>query len=97
MGEVYRARDTRLGRFVALKVLPAAVGDDPSRLHRFNLEARAVAALNHPNIVAVYDVGTEHGIFYIVSEVVDGHSLRGMKFGNCERHGRRARSRDYSP
>jgi eukaryotic-like serine/threonine-protein kinase len=81
MGEVYRARDSRLGRDVALKVLPAEVGSDASRRHRFELEARAVAALSHPNIVAVHDVGTENGVFYIVSELVDGESLRSVKFG----------------
>jgi len=77
MGEVYRARDTRLGRDVALKILPAAVADDPSRRQRFELEARAVAALNHPNIVGIYDVGEG----YIITELVDGESLRGKKFG----------------
>jgi serine/threonine protein kinase len=81
MGEVYRARDTRLGRDVALKILPAEVADDASRRQRFELEARAVAALSHPNIVAVHDVGTENGVFYIVSELVDGESLRSAKFG----------------
>jgi serine/threonine protein kinase len=73
MGEVYRARDTRLGRDVALKILPPDVANDPMRRQRFELEARAVAALNHPNIVAVYDVGDG----YIVSELVDGEPLRG--------------------
>jgi serine/threonine protein kinase len=81
MGEVYRARDTRLGRDVALKVLPDYLANDASRRRRFELEARAVAALNHPNILAVYDVGDENGIFYIVSELVDGESLRGAKLG----------------
>ncbi len=81
MGEVYRARDTRLGRDVALKILPPEVADDPTRRQRFELEARAVAALSHPNIVAVFDVGAEDGISYIVSELVDGESLRGAKFG----------------
>src|ERR1700694_5184996 len=81
MGEVYRARDTRLGREVALKVLPTEVANDPSRRQRFELEARAVAALSHPNIVAVYDVGTEDGVLYMVSELVDGEPLRGVKFG----------------
>jgi eukaryotic-like serine/threonine-protein kinase len=75
MGEVYRARDTRLGRDVALKILPAEVRNDPMRRQRFELEARAVAALNHPNIVAVYDVGDG----YIVSELVDGEPLRAGK------------------
>jgi serine/threonine protein kinase len=77
MGEVYRARDTRLGREVALKILPAEVAGDSSRRQRFELEARAVAALNHPNIVAIYDVGDG----YIVTELVDGEPLCGTKFG----------------
>jgi len=77
MGEVYRAHDTRLGRDVALKVLPTEVAADPSRRSRFEQEARAVAALNHPNIVAVYDVGDG----YMVSELVDGETLRSAKFG----------------
>ena len=77
MGEVYRARDRRLGRDVALKILPAEVANDPVRRQRFEREARAVAALNHPNIVAVYDVGEG----YIVGELVDGQPLRGAKLG----------------
>src|SRR5579871_5166085 len=77
MGEVYRARDSRLGREVALKILPSDVANDPSRRQRFELEARAVAALNHPNIVAVYDVGDN----YIVSELIQGETLRGASFG----------------
>ena len=81
MGEVYRARDTRLGREVALKILPAEVAGDALREQRFETEARAVAALNHPNIVALFDVGTEDGISYIVGELVDGEPLRGAKFG----------------
>src|ERR1700742_945395 len=74
MGEVYRARDTRLGREVALKVLPPGLSEDVSRRARFEQEARAVAALNHPNIVAVYDVGDG----YIVSELVTGDTLTAM-------------------
>ena len=62
MGEVYRARDTRLHRDVAVKVLPPSVAADPDRLRRFAQEARAVAALNHPNILALYDVGEESGL-----------------------------------
>jgi eukaryotic-like serine/threonine-protein kinase len=77
MGEVYRARDTRLERDVALKILPEELAKDASRRQRFELEARAVAALNHPNIVAIYDVGDG----YIVSELVDGEPLRGAKPG----------------
>jgi serine/threonine protein kinase len=76
MGEVYRARDTRLHRDVALKILPVAVAADAGRRGRFELEARATAALNHPNIVAVYDVGSENDLFFIVSELVDGETLR---------------------
>jgi eukaryotic-like serine/threonine-protein kinase len=77
MGEVYRARDTRLGRDVALKVLPPHLAGDPSSLARFEQEARHVAALNHPNIVAVFDTGTEGDVAYIVSELVEGATLRG--------------------
>ena len=76
MGEVYRARDTRLLRDVALKVLPASFTNDPERLRRFEQEARAVAALNHPNIVSVYDVGQADGVHYIVSELLEGETLR---------------------
>jgi len=80
MGEVYRARDTRLGRDVAMKILPPEVAGDPSRRQRFEVEAHAVAALNHPNIVAVYDVGELPGLPpYIVSELVVGESLRSYK------------------
>ena len=76
MGEVYRARDTRLNRDVALKVLPASAAVDDHRLRRFEQEARATAALNHPNILAVFDVGAESGHNYVVSELLDGETLR---------------------
>ena len=76
MGEVYRARDTRLLRDVALKLLPESFTADPDRLRRFEQEARAVAALNHPNIVSVYGVGNEGGVHYIVSELLEGDTLR---------------------
>jgi Tol biopolymer transport system component len=76
MGEVYRARDARLGRDVAIKVLPSGFARDADRLHRFTTEARAVAALNHPNIVSVYDIGSHEGAPYIVSELLDGAELR---------------------
>ncbi|MGH9253276.1 MAG: serine/threonine-protein kinase [Vicinamibacterales bacterium] len=76
MGEVYRARDPRLGRDVAIKVLPPAFSTDPERLARFEQEARAAAALNHPNILAVHDVGQHDGAPYIVSELLDGETLR---------------------
>jgi serine/threonine protein kinase len=76
MGEVYRAKDTRLGREVALKVLPESFSRDAERLRRFEQEARSVAALNHPNILAIHDVGEEKGAPYLVSELLEGHSLR---------------------
>src|SRR5262245_42865663 len=76
MGEVYRARDTRLGRDVAIKVLPDDVTADPARLRRFEQEARAAAALNHSNILAVYDIGHEGDRAYIVTELLDGRTLR---------------------
>jgi serine/threonine protein kinase len=77
MGEVYRARDPRLERDVAVKVLPAALAGDAERLRRFEQEARAAAALNHPNILAVHDVGgAESGVPYVVSELLDGATLR---------------------
>src|SRR5258708_32047405 len=78
MGEVYRARDNRLNRNVAVKVLPPDVANDPTRRARFEQEARALGALNHPNIVAVYDTGVDNGQAYIVSELVDGESLRAV-------------------
>jgi Tol biopolymer transport system component len=76
MGEVYRARDTRLCRPVAIKVLPESFAADPSRAARFEREARAVGRLNHPNILTVYDVGSESGSAYLVTELLDGHTLR---------------------
>jgi eukaryotic-like serine/threonine-protein kinase len=76
MGEVFRARDTRLGRDVAIKVLPSSVATLPDRLQRFAQEAQAAAALNHPNVVAVYDVHTEGDTPYVVSELLEGETLR---------------------
>src|SRR3954462_6915852 len=76
MGEVYRARDPRLGRDVAIKILPSAFSADVDRLHRFEQEARAAAALNHPNILAVYDIGTDADAPFIVSELLEGETLR---------------------
>jgi Tol biopolymer transport system component len=81
MGEVYRARDTRLGREVALKILHASIGREPDRLRRFEQEARAVAALNHPNILAIHDIGDHAGTPFIVSELLEGDSLR-AELGN---------------
>jgi eukaryotic-like serine/threonine-protein kinase len=76
MGEVYRARDLRLRRDVAIKVLPASFASDPDRLRRFEQEATAAAALNHPNILAVYQLGTWEGAPYLVSELLEGETLR---------------------
>ena len=76
MGEVYRARDSRLGRDVAIKVLPSLLSADSERLRRFEQEARAAAALNHPNILAVYQMGTYEGAPYLVSELLEGETLR---------------------
>jgi serine/threonine protein kinase/Tol biopolymer transport system component len=76
MGEVYRAHDSRLGRDVAIKVLPSPLSGDPASLARFEREARAIGALNHPNIVNVFDVGTDGGVSYVVMELVEGETLR---------------------
>jgi serine/threonine protein kinase len=76
MGEVYRARDTRLGRDVAIKVLPAEFASDPDRLRRFEQEARATGQLNHPNILTVFDIGTHEGAPYIVTELLEGETLQ---------------------
>src|SRR5262249_34082006 len=78
MGEVYRARDKRLSREVALKVLPTAYSTDAERLRRFEQEARATGKLNHPNILTVYDVGVIDGAPYIVTELLEGEELRGQ-------------------
>ena len=76
MGEVYRARDTRLGRMVAVKVLPAAFSSDEDRLQRFEHEARLLSTLNHPNLLAIYDVGAQDDVHFLVSELLEGESLR---------------------
>jgi len=76
MGEVYRARDTRLGREVAIKVLPQALAHDGDRLRRFEQEARTIAALNHPNILGIHDIGTHDGAPFLVSEFLEGVTLR---------------------
>ncbi len=76
MGEVYRARDARLGRDVAVKILPPGFSRDEDRLRRFEQEARAAAALNHPNILAIFDIGMQDGSPYIVSELLEGETLR---------------------
>jgi serine/threonine protein kinase len=76
MGEVYRAKDPRLGREVAIKVLPPSLAQDPDRLKRFEQEARSASALNHPNIVMIHEIGTANGSSYIAMELVEGASLR---------------------
>jgi eukaryotic-like serine/threonine-protein kinase len=76
MGEVYRAKDTRLGRDVAIKVLPASVASDEDRLRRFELEAKTVASLNHPNILGLHDIGTYKDAPFLVSELLEGETLR---------------------
>ena len=76
MGEVYRAHDSRLDRTVAIKVLPASFSADRDRLQRFAQEARAAAALNHPNILSIFDIGEEQGAPYVVSELLEGETLR---------------------
>src|SRR5512141_3216687 len=81
MGEVYRARDTRLGRDVALKVLPEALSSDPGRLARFEQEARSASALNHPNIVTIHEIGREGGFPYIAMELVEGKTVRELSVG----------------
>ena len=94
MGEVYRAHDERLDRDVAIKVLPASVAQDPERIARFEREAKAVARLDHPNILAIHDFGTEDGVTYAVMELLEGESLR-----ECDREGRShhlARLLEYS-
>jgi len=76
MGEVYKARDPRLGREVAVKVLPTSFSKDPDRLRRFEQEARAAGLLNHPNITSVYDIGSHEGAPYVVTELLEGETLR---------------------
>ena len=78
MGEVFRARDNRLSREIALKILPESFAHDAARRARFKQEARAASALNHPNIITVHDLGEESGVSYIVTELVEGESLRAL-------------------
>src|SRR5512143_1107726 len=83
MGEVYRARDTKLGRDVAIKVLPAAFSEDSARLARFEQEAQAAGSLNHPNILVIFHIGTHQGAPYIVSELLEGETLRERMAGGA--------------
>src|ERR1700738_1834697 len=76
MGEVFRATDTKLGRQVAIKVLPSATASDAGRRQRFEQEARSASALNHPNILTIYDIGEADGVIYIAMELVEGRTLR---------------------
>src|ERR1700687_3723856 len=75
MGEVYRARDTRLDRIVAIKILPSHLSENPEAKQRFNREARTISSLNHPNICSLYDVGHQDGIDYLVMEYLEGETL----------------------
>src|SRR5262245_31043181 len=75
MGEVYRARDTRLDRTVAIKILPAALAGDPQLRERFDREARAISSLNHPHICTLYDVGHQDGVDFLVLEYLEGETL----------------------
>ena len=93
MGEVYRARDTRLGRDVALKVLPAPFAADPDRLRRLEQEARAASALNHPNVLTIFDVGHIDGEPFVASEFVAGETLRARLTRGRSRFRTRSRSR----
>ena len=83
MGEVYRAKDSRLGREVAVKVLPASFSNNPDRLRRFEQEARAAGVLNHPNVTAVYDIGSIDGSPYVVTELLEGETLRNRLAGGA--------------
>ena len=76
MGEVYRARDNRLDRCVAIKILPAALSGDSEGLRRFEREARSASALNHPNIVTIYELGRDGSTHYIAMELIEGKTLR---------------------
>src|ERR1700692_3362902 len=78
MGDVYRARDTRLARMVALKFLRSTIAENPDRLHRFHQEARAASALNHKNIVTIYELGNDGPSHYIAMELVEGKTLRDL-------------------
>ena len=81
MGEVYRAKDERLGRDVAIKILPSSFSADPDRLRRFDQEARATGALNHPNVIVVHDTGQHDGAPYVVYELLEGTTLRALLTG----------------
>jgi len=95
MGEVYRARDPRLDRNVAIKILPQRLAQDPRALARFEREAKAVAALSHPNILSIHDFGCDAGITYAVTELLEGETLRGrLSRGSLGRAIQRGITRD---
>ena len=93
MGEVYRARDARLDRSVAIKILPAAFSADSDRLHRFEQEARSASALNHPNIVTIYELGQDGSTHYIAMELVEGRRCASCLSPACCRCERQLKSR----
>ena len=97
MGQVYRATDTRLNRTVAIKVLPASLAEDPQFRARFDREAKAIAALNHPHICTLHDVGHHDGVSYLVMELVDGVSLATRLERGAPRSTRRCATRPRSP
>ena len=97
MGVVYRAHDERLDRDVAIKVLPEEVASDPDRLRRFEQEAKAVAKLDHPNILAIHDFGTSSGVTYVVMELLKGVSLREVISGSDSPPARRWSTRGRLP
>jgi serine/threonine protein kinase len=93
MGEVYRARDAKLNRDVAIKILPEALAADAVALARFEREAQAVAALSHPNILAIFDFGVERGTSFAVMELLDGQTLRDQMGGAAVPPARRSNTR----
>jgi serine/threonine protein kinase len=97
MGEVYRARDTRLQREVAIKIIPDALANDAVARGRFETEARAVASLSHPNIIAIHDFGQDGTVAYAVMELLDGRSLREILADGPLPHGRRSITARRSP
>jgi len=98
MGEVYRARDTRLDRSVAIKILPAHLADKPEASERFEREARTISSLNHPNICQLHDVGQQNGVRYLVMELLEGETLSDrLKRGPLLRSGDRYWSAGGAP